>query len=158
MLKRCEIGKTIASVTDVAKAVSLSRSQFYELMRRGIFPSPSRTPTTNRPYYDEAQQAQCVLVRTSNCGVNGEPVLFYSRRNGRAHHTGNGSQNTRHKNVASDSMIVELRHGLEQLGLRVSGERVREALHASYPNGHGDVDGSTVLMTIFRHLKRADDA
>ena len=151
MKKPTEATKRIASVTDVSRQVGLSRSRFYELMEQGIFPKPLRHPSTNRPYFDEALQAACLQVRKSNCGIDGQPFLFYSRRRNRR---GNSTSHTTPTNARQrDPLLVELRSGLEQLGLNsVADDRLQAALEASYPDGHEDQPMRSILMTVFRQL------
>ena len=72
--------KAVATVADVARMVGLSRARFYQLQRAGVFPWPVFNVTTRRPLYTEDQQRTCLEVRRRNCGVNGQPVLFYARR------------------------------------------------------------------------------
>src|SRR4051794_5737079 len=76
------VTKTVVSVTDLARMIGLSRARFYQLVRAGTFPIPDREAATNRPCYGETKQRQCLEVRQRNCGIDGKPVLFYSRRLG----------------------------------------------------------------------------
>ena len=45
---------------------------------------PSHIPlysvSTRRPFFDEELQKVCLEVRRKNCGIDGKPILFYSRR------------------------------------------------------------------------------
>ena len=59
-VKDDEPAKVVVTVTEMAQMVGLSRSRFYGLMKEGVFPEPSRNGDTNRPYYDRAQQEQCL--------------------------------------------------------------------------------------------------
>src|SRR4051812_47561656 len=72
--------KSGVSVSDMARTVGLSRQRFHQLVKTGVFPQPLRDEATERPYYDESGQAECLEVRRRNCGVNGKVVLFYARR------------------------------------------------------------------------------
>src|SRR5687768_1003504 len=71
--------KVAVTVAEMARMVGLSRSRFYELVEAGVFPPPVYCVTTRRPLYPEELQRTCLEVRRRNCGVNGRPVLFYSR-------------------------------------------------------------------------------
>lgn len=66
------------SVSEMARMVGLSRQRFHQLVQVGVFPQPQRHD--GRPFYDEPTQQMCLEVRRRNCGVNGQVVLFYSRR------------------------------------------------------------------------------
>src|SRR5580658_10424153 len=74
------VNKIVVSVTDLARMTGLSRARFYQLVRAGTFPAPDREANTGRPCYGEDKQRLCLEVRRRNCGINGKPVLFYSRR------------------------------------------------------------------------------
>src|SRR5579872_1790989 len=71
--------KAVVSVAEMARMVGLSRSRFYQLIGTA-FPEPARQPETGRPIYTEEQQKVCLEVRRRNCGIDGKPILFYSRR------------------------------------------------------------------------------
>src|SRR4051794_25489131 len=73
--------KVAVTVAEMARMCGLSRSRFYQLIGTA-FPEPERHPETGRPVYTEAQQEVCLEVRRRNCGVDGNPVLFYARRLG----------------------------------------------------------------------------
>ena len=55
--------KEAVSVSGMARMVGLSRARLYQLMREGVFPSPSRQNETGRPSFDREQQEQCLQVR-----------------------------------------------------------------------------------------------
>ena len=52
------------------------------LVQAGVFPPPEKQPNTGRPFYREESQEVCLEVRRRNCGINGQPGLFYARRLG----------------------------------------------------------------------------
>ena len=76
----------VVSVSQMAKRVGLSRSRFYDLVKVGIFPSPVYCLCTRRPMFLTEQQAECLRVRSTNIGVNGQsssstrPVSRTNRR------------------------------------------------------------------------------
>lgn len=74
------VTKSAVSVTEMARMVGLSRGRFYQLVRRGTFPPADQDAVTGRPCYFEEKQRQVLEVRRRNCGVDGSPILFYSRR------------------------------------------------------------------------------
>ena len=59
--------------------VGLVAHRFYQLIGT-TFPWPVYSVSTWRPLYDEKLQELCLEVRRRNCGIDGKPVLFYSRR------------------------------------------------------------------------------
>ena len=150
--------KTIITVAEMARGCGLSRSRFYSLMRDGVMPTPSRNPSTNRPYYTREQQEQCLLVRRTHCGVNGRPILFYAQRPNPSASSRPRLPTPRTTNTAKkaepDPVIEELHHGLEQLGVAgVSDGEIRTAIAETHPDGHASVPTATLLMSAFRHLK-----
>ena len=72
--------KTVVSVAEMARMVSMSRARFYQLVEQGIFPPPLYRIDTKRPFFTQEMQESCLEVRRRNCGINGRPVLFYARR------------------------------------------------------------------------------
>lgn len=67
-----------ASVTDLAALCRLSRSRFHALVLAGVFPPPVRTPG-RRPHYPTALIQQCLDIRRTGVGANGEVAMFNSR-------------------------------------------------------------------------------
>lgn len=151
--------KEIVSVAEMARMCGLSRSRFYGLVKDAIMPQPSRNTTTKRPYYSREQQEQCLLVRRTNCGVNGAPILFYAHRLEMTQKPPTKKQvgKSNPKVPKSDPIIEDLLHGLEQLGMtEVSPEKVRKVLVGVYPDGHEGLPKSTLLMTVFQKLRCPD--
>ena len=157
--------KQVVTVSEVARNIGLSRARFYQLVKEGILPQPSRNPKTKRPFYDRQQQEQCFLIRQTNRGANGRPVLFYAKHlalrpptpkpNPRKRSSKNRRSRKPSSAPKSDPMIEELRHDLGQLGLdEVTDKSIRSALADEYPDGHGNVDTAELLMSVFRRLKR----
>jgi hypothetical protein len=72
--------KTAVSVTEMATMMGLSRARLYQLIRKGKLPTPDIEEGSKRPYFNEDKQRQCLDVRRRNCGIDGKPIMFYSRR------------------------------------------------------------------------------
>lgn len=158
--------KAAVTIAEMSRMCGLSRSRFYQLLNEGVFPEPMRNAETGRPYYNSEQQEICLRVRRTNCGVNGVAVLFYSHRpvqvptirKPRQSQSSPGDRRTNGVQMpSSDPLINQLRHGLEQLGLKeVADARIRSAIAEEYPDGHKDVDMASLLRSVFRRLKRQD--
>ena len=158
--------KEIITVAEMARTCGLSRSRFYGLIKDGIMPAPSRSATTNRPYYCREQQEQCLLVRRTNCGLNGKPVLFYANKWSRGpvapvrpsrSSSASRPPQARPQRSQIDPIIEELRGNLEQLGMAdVPEAKLRIALADEYPDGHSNVSMPILLMTLFRRFNRQD--
>src|SRR5436305_333846 len=125
--------KAVVSVTEMAKMVGLSRARFYQLMQAGVFPQPLYAVANRRPIYVEEQQEVCLEVRRRNCGVNGRPVLFYSK--GHSQPTPTKTSLTKQPKPTPTKPPADLIDGLVALGLAVSAPQVESALKATYPNG-----------------------
>jgi len=148
--------KTVVTVTEMAKMVGLSRARFYQLVNAGVFPQPLYAVANRRPIYVEEQQALCLEVRRRNCGVNGKPVLFYSR--GHSQPTQTKAARTTKSKPTPTKPHADLIDGLIALGLMVSAAQVESALKATYPNGVNGLDRGEVLRAVFLGLKRQDSA
>lgn len=159
-----ECVREIVTCVEMARMCGLSRSRFYSLVKEGIMPQPSRREGTNRPCYTREQQAQCLLVRKTNCGVNGKPVLFYavrpvsveSQRQARPR-SGAPRRTERDRRQQADPILTDLRAGLSELGVtEISDAELRGALADEYPDGHANMPMATLLMVVFRRLNRPD--
>ena len=155
--------KEIVTVAEMARMCGLSRSRFYGLVKDGIMPQPSRHPETQRPFYSREQQEQCLLVRRTNCGINGKPILFYAQRTTISQHNvparRPAAPRRSRPTVTTDPVVLELQHGLEQLGLAdVAEPKIRAALVEVYPDGHEGVPMPQLLMTVFRRLRERPDS
>jgi hypothetical protein len=141
--------KSAVTVSEMARMVGLSRARFYQLQKAGIFPPPQMNPSTKRPFYDQVAQQVCLEVRKKNCGVNGQVVLFYARRQEIA------STKARPKkpkpNRKEKSSLVE---SLKSLGLTTTNAEVEQAVKEVFPGGTEGKDESEVVTAIFLHLKR----
>lgn len=158
--------KEIVTVAEMARNIGLSRARFYELIKEGVFPNPSRNPQTKRPFFDRQQQEMCVLIRKTSKGANGRAVLFYGRRlesmpppKRAAPKKKKPARSRDNETVGArgDDLIDELSRGLRQLGLAgITPAAIQRALADVYPDGHGHADRSELLLTVFRCLKRRD--
>ena len=74
-----ETVKMIVSKTEMARMVGLSRARFFQLVGTA-FPYPLYDLKTRRPFYPPELQEVCMTVKRQNCGVDGRPIMFYSRR------------------------------------------------------------------------------
>ena len=143
------------SITDMAKMVGLSRPRFYQLIGT-TFPFPIYDIATRRPFYDEEGQRLCLEVRKRNCGINGKPIMFYSRRLAQTAATP-ATKRPSNKKAKPDN-FGRLTEGLKSLGLVVAPVQVAATVKELYPNGVSEMDQGVVLRTVFLHLKRQDSS
>ena len=143
--------KQAVTVSEMARMCGLSRARFYQLIG-SAFPYPLYSVSTKRPFYDRDLQTICLEVRRRNCGIDGKPILFYSRRLDlsavKKQISTQRSASTK-KTMKHKSLIA----GLVGLGLSgVTEQQVEAALVKLYPQGTDGVDEATQLRTLFVHL------
>ena len=143
--------KRAVTVSEMARMCGLSRARFYQLIG-SAFPYPLYSLSTRRPFYDQDLQTICLEVRRRNCGIDGKPILFYSRRLDlpatkkpiSMQRSASPKRTTKHKSLIA---------GLAGLGLSgVTEQQVEAALQKLYPQGTDGVDEATQLRTIFVYL------
>lgn len=143
------------SVSTMATQLQMSRSRFYELVDQGIFLPPVFSLRTRRPMFTRELAELNLLVRQTNRGMDGSPILFNKPRSRSA--TPGSISRPRRTTQANDH--ADLVAALGQLGLEeVTSARVDEALRTCYPNGRQGVDEGEVLRRVYRHLRRSVSA
>jgi hypothetical protein len=160
-----QVTKEVVSVSQMSRLIGLSRARFYELMKKGIFPLPTRHHESGRPFYDRQQQERCMEVRRTNLGINGKAVLFYSTRprpldapspDKTQRKRSRKPKPGRQSSVNHFELISELRHGLHQLGVDAADNDIRSALNDACPDGPSGIDPAGLLMSVFERLNRRD--
>lgn len=149
-----EVQKAVVSVSEMARIVGLSRARFYQLMSDGVFPKPKYDESTNRPYYDEEAQTECILVKRRNVGINGQVVIFYASR-----HPLNGQPKRPAKSKAKSKPAndhADLLDSLACLGLSATAQQVEAAVAECCPDGIQKLDSGEVVRAVFLHLKRQE--
>ena len=145
--------KAVVCISEMARMVGLSRSRFHQLIGT-TFPWPLYDVATRRPFYSEELQLVCLEARRRNCGIDGRPVLFYSRRPVNA-----PPMRRPRKANNNDSKYADLLDGLKGLGLvSVTGAQVEKVVKKLFPLWEPGTDQSGVLRTVFLHLRRQDSA
>ncbi len=147
--------KAIVSVSEMAAMVGLSRARFYELLAAGVFPPPVYKLSNRRPVYVEELQKVCLEVRRRNCGVNGQPVLFYSRGH-RPTSPPKPTSKAKSKPTSKDQH-EDVLNGLRALGLvAATSAQVAAAIKELFPTGLTGVNQGEVVRAVFLHIKRRD--
>lgn len=149
------------SLTDMARTVGLSRGRFYQLVKSGVFPRPSRNKTTGRPYYNRKKQDDCIRIRRTNCGMNGRPILFYCRRiDGRTDDVRppTARRDPPSRKSPQNAFIRDLRDALVRLGIPASAPdtAIQTAVRECFPDGHAETDLPTIVTAVYRQLARKD--
>jgi predicted DNA-binding transcriptional regulator AlpA len=148
--------KVAVSVAEMAKMVGLSRARFYQLIEAGVFPRPERHAESGRPFYSEEQQKVVLEVRRRNCGINGQPVLFYARRlpTGPTKAKATPSKTARAKPTPKVEPHADLLAAVHALGMTaVTAAQVADAVRAVFPNGTTGVDEGELVRSVFLRLK-----
>lgn len=159
-----QVTKDVVSVSEMARMLGFSRARFYQLVRDGVLPRPTPAGQGKRPYYSREQQEQCIEVRRTNRGINGQAILFYAMRPQpqaashavpvRQRRTSSSGQTNRQPSPDA-TMIRDLHGGLSQLGLsNVTDQSIRLALADAYPDGMVGVDPAELLRSVFGRLNR----
>lgn len=143
--------KMAVTVSEMARMVGLSRARFYQLQKAGIFPSPQVNPSTKRPFYDQELQEVCLEVRRKNCGVNGQVVLFYARRQEFAPTKARPKKEKVRAKAEPKSALVD---ALKSLGLVTTAADVDEAVKELFGGRTDGKDEGEVIRALFLHLKR----
>ena len=73
------MAESIMSVSKAAKEVRLSRARFYQLIKCGVFPPPLYRTADRCPYYTDELFNECLKIRESGIGRNGNHVIFQIR-------------------------------------------------------------------------------
>jgi hypothetical protein len=146
--------KAIMTVADVSRLLNLSRSRFYQLIGTA-FPWPVYCIKTRRPVYVEEMQKVCLEVRRRNCGIDGKPILFYSRR---LPNTTTPSPKPKPKPKPSGARVPqELIDGVRALGLTVSATQITAVVNQLYPFGVTG-DFGDVIRNVFLYIKRQNSS
>ena len=146
--------KAVVTVSEMAQMCHLSRARFYELMNKGVFPQPVYLVTNHRPVYDAELQEVCLDVRRRGVGVNGQAVLFYTRKK-LPERTPKSPRNGKPKSPPNSSH-VDLVNGLRALGLTATDEQVGAAIGELFPAGIDGVDEGEVMREVFLHLRQQE--
>ncbi len=147
--------KSVVSIAEMARMVGLSRARFNQLMG-STFPWPRYMLANHRPFYDEILQTLCLEVRRRNCGIDGKPVLFYSKRINNSTPTRKTRKVTLPKVEAGHDEILD---GLRSLGLTTATmPQVTAVVKELFPGGVNDGNRGQVLRAVFLRLKRQNTA
>jgi len=147
--------KMIVSKTEMARMVGLSRARFFQLVGT-TFPYPQYDLRTRRPFYPPELQEVCLSVRQRNCGVDGKPIMFYSRRLQTTLTTKRTAKAAPKKSNGDN--YGHLIEGLKSLGLIVAPAQVAAAIKEIFPNGVDSVPQGEVIRAVFLHIKRNNPA
>jgi hypothetical protein len=144
--------KAVVSVSEMARMVGLSRARFYQLIGT-TFPWPLYDVASHRPFFNQELQQVCQEVRQHNCGIDGVPLLFYTRRP-QAPTTPKKRKPLRLDKKPAEDKHTDLIDGIKGLGLMVTAAQVASAIKESFPNGVAGLERAEVMRAVFLHLNR----
>ena len=132
--------KCPVNFTAMAEMLGLSRIRLYQLIAEGVFPMPAKHRRTDRPYYTPQLQEQCLEIRKTGIGLNGETVIFNTKR--------------KNKIDLPPEFYDELIETLKNMGLKVTRDKVKGALQVMRPKGLQQfVVGSDLVRDLFGYFK-----
>jgi predicted DNA-binding transcriptional regulator AlpA len=131
------------TLAELCEMLDISKSRFYALQKKGIFPAPQRAG--NRPVFDQSLSQQCVEIVRSRVGLNGEPVLFNRKAVEQPSRTRPDSAKGKH-----DDMIA----ALQSLGVTATADQVAAALK-TLPNAGAGMEEPEKIRAVFLHLRKA---
>jgi Prophage CP4-57 regulatory protein (AlpA) len=146
------VTKAAVSVTEMAKMVGLSRARLYQLIKKGTFPPADQDEVTKRPCYLEEKQRQILEARRRNCGVDGKPCLFYSRRNDSGQKR-TATRPTIGKVKEVVKKYTDLIDGLAALNVTASVAQVEPLVKELFPNGTDGVELGEVIRAVFLRIQ-----
>ncbi len=121
--------KSVCSKSAMARKLALSRSRFYDLIKQGVFPRSVNCPGTNHLFYTFKLQQQCLQVKQTGIGVNGQPVLFYLPRKHKV------ARKKCTDDTKPDYFDMRLFGLLKNMGATLRKSQLRTILKRMYPNG-----------------------
>ena len=144
---KLSLPKAAVSVTEMARMCELSRSRFYALVERGVFPAPVQNTSSKRPFFDAEAQRKCLEIRATGIGFNGQPVLFNQKPQ-----TTRSARPKAAQVEASDehASIIE---AVRSLGLTATAQEIASAVCETFPSGTEGVEIGEVIRSVFLHLK-----
>ena len=148
--------KAAVTVAEMARMVGLSRARFYQLIG-STFPFPVYSVTTKRPYFDEELQKVCLDVKRRSYGVDGKPVLFYSRQLSLTPRPKPKRKPVAKKSPPPDDGLLDILEGIRALGLSMATyAQVEAAVKTAFPSGTREVSSGEVIRAVFLALQRQD--
>lgn len=152
--------KAIVSVTEMARMLGLSRSRLYQLLGTKM-PWPVYDLTSRRPVFTEELQKLCLEVRRRNCGIDGQPILFYacSPRTAQPQRPRSNTPRRAATVPASPASALNwLTDAISGLGLNVNATQTDATVRSIYPNGITGIDQGEVIRAVFLHCRRQNSA
>lgn len=141
------------TATEMAEMCRLSRSRFYNLIDKGIFPPPVQQKSTKRPVYVRDVIEKCLEIRRTGVGLDGRLITFNRKRKQRT--TTKTNRRKTSPPVAGNGRYDEIVTGLRSLGLEATESQVSAAVEEHFPDGIDVADAGEVIRSVFLALKQS---
>jgi phage antirepressor YoqD-like protein len=145
--------KTAVSVTEMAAMMGLSRARLYQLIRKNKLPTPDIEEGSKRPFFNEEKQRQCLEVRRRNCGIDGKPIMFYSRRRD----VGVSRKKVERAKPAV-SPHADLIDQLGVMGITATAAQVDAVVKELFPTGTTGVPQEELFRAVFLRIRSQNSA
>ena len=137
----------IYSIKSVCKLLKLSRGQFWNLQKEGIFPECLTDSMTGRHYFNEELKDICLQVRKTGIGVNNCFHLFYDPRQ----NTGKPRQSKPQNNTMVSAYLDTLR----SMGIAdITAKDINAALTTLYQDKIPAQEG-VVVRDLYRYFRNS---
>lgn len=141
--------RAAVSVSDMARTVSLSRSQFYAYIGTA-FPYPLYDLRSRRPFYNADQQRECLSVRATGIGHDSRYYLFNTPRRSSPREAPSKVKRSRQR---ENGGLAELLEAVRHLGLEATKGQVEAVVAELYPSGLPEIDGE-IIRAVFCRIRR----
>lgn len=122
----------------MAEKLFLSRSHFYALIKKQVFPRPAII--NGRPIYTPDLQEVCMEVKRTGITMNGDYTYFNEKP----------SKKTAKKPSKKFGTLIE---SLQGLGIHVNASQIEAAVKDLYPSDKPDLESPDTIKAIFLHLR-----
>ncbi len=129
------------TLQELVEILGISKATFYKHQRQGVFPDAKRT-AGGRLVFDQELIEQCQQVVRNRVGINGDPVIFQTRKSPAAATNRSPSKPT---NAHDDRLKA-----LASLGLSINQEQLEKALR-ELP---ADLPEPELIRRLFLTLKK----
>jgi len=137
----------IYSIKAVCKLLKLSRGQFWNLQKKGIFPECLEDPVTGRHYFNEELKDICIEVRKTGIGVNNCFHLFYDPRQ--------NPGKPRHSKYSNNTTVSGYLDTLQSMGIAdITIKDINAALQTLYPDESPSEEG-VVVRDLYRYFRNS---
>ena len=129
------------TLQELVEILGISKATFYKHQRQGVFPDAKRT-AGGRLVFDQELIEQCQQVVRNRVGINGDPVIFQTRKSPVAATNRSPSKPT---NAHDDRLKA-----LASLGLSINQEQLEKAMREM----PADLPEPELIRRLFLTLKK----